>query len=109
MRDSKYIVFKREEYFDALDRPVANSLHLRAKLNEIEIEDAVVIRLQDIFSSTALQSYFDAVSNTLEVLDDINARQDITIIRELETLRDWAFNITQEAREYKGKKIPDPQ
>lgn len=102
MNDSKYVVFKRDKYWEEVDKS------LDQNFTEIELEDAIVIRMQDRFSAIALQSYFDAVSNALEIIVDLGFTGSKEL-RDLEALRDWAFNITQEAREYKDKKIPDPQ
>jgi hypothetical protein len=50
----KYITFKRDEFF--------------AEGTALEIEDAVVIRRQDIFAPPALDAYANAITCVVEVL-----------------------------------------
>lgn len=53
MGDNKYIVFKREEFM--------------AEGTAAEVEDAVVIRRQDIFAPPALDAYANAIAVVIEM------------------------------------------
>lgn len=105
MDDSKYVVFKRDEFDQELGRIIGHDLR-EVKFHELQL-DAIVLRMQDRFSAPAMQAYFDAVSNALEVLEDFGIISVPAVLKDLEVLRDWAFNTTQDARNYKYKKIPD--
>lgn len=99
MNESKYIVFKRDEF----DQSFGIGRVPAAK----EVEDVAAFRLQDRFSAPAIQAYFDAVSNVLEVLEEFGMPDDNLTIEDLTILRDWAFEMAQRARTYKDKKIPE--
>lgn len=54
--DQKYIVFKREDFENTSEVLLA------------EIEDAVVIRLQDIFAAPALYTYYNSIQVAMTLL-----------------------------------------
>ena len=106
MDDSKYVVFKKDEFYKELGSLVGYDLNRGQRFTDLQL-DAIVLRMQDRFSAPAMQAYFDAVSNALEVLEDFGIISVPAVLKDLEVLRDWAFNTTQDARNYKYKKIPD--
>lgn len=84
MKDSKYLVFKRKKFIER---------HGTAKVSEA-LTDAVVIRTRDRFAAPALQAYYDAISNTIEVLEELG----IAVPPDLDEVRDYFFHAASAAR-----------
>jgi hypothetical protein len=95
MNSQKYIVFNMDD-FNEFDEG-----------HPEEIPDAVTFRLKDRFAAPAIQAYFDAICNVIEVLEEFGMPDDNTMIEDLTVTRDWAFEMVTRAREIKDKKIPD--
>jgi hypothetical protein len=92
----KYTVFKKVD------------LDLLGPKTATPIDDVICFRLQDRFCAPAIQAYLDAICNVIEVLEEFGMPDDGTTIEDLTMTRDWAFAMTERARTYKLKKIPDP-
>lgn len=86
MREDKYIVFKASD----------------VKRTD-PLEDAVVLRMKDIFAATALHSYSAAVQNTIEIMEFIGAE----VPEHLYDLRDDFHHAALTAETYKAKRLPD--
>lgn len=74
MIDSKYVVFKRNELFEMLGQflpehgdcaPVAQ--RMTEAVDEALLDDAVVIRRQDVFAPPALDAYANAIMCAVEI------------------------------------------
>jgi len=63
VNDQKYIVFKREE----LRARFGHS----QRLNELELEDAVVIRTQDVFARSGLMAYANTIYAHVTLLHEL--------------------------------------
>lgn len=64
MGDGKYVVFKREEWRQWIDEwPEVDP-----EAEPAALEDAVVIRRQDVFAPPALDAYANAIQTCVEVL-----------------------------------------
>lgn len=89
----KYVVFKRDEY---QGQPLP------------EIDDAVVIRLQDIFAAGALYTYANSIRTAVEIMSQRSPleNRDITEIEYLNELADYFMEMAAKA-ESTGNKVPD--
>lgn len=88
--DSKYIVFKRDEFM--------------AQGTAAEIEDAVVIRRQDMFAPPALDCYANAIQTCIEVLTNGSAPTGRTL--QLQGIADYFHD--QAAKAWtEQRKLPD--
>lgn len=87
---SRYIVFRRDDW------------EAKRQGAYDELDDAVVLRQRDRFSSPALQAYLDAVSNAIEILEEIGSH----IPPDLYEIRDWALGVVNEARQAE-RHLPD--
>lgn len=104
MLSQKYIVFNREEFNQAYNTIERHSFN--SDVIPQEIDDAITFRVQDRFTATAMQSYFDAASNALEILLENGHAVDYTVIEDLSEIRDWAFEMAETARAEKHVKYP---
>ncbi len=64
--DEKYVVFKRKEFDDWYD-----SLTEISDSPPSSVEDAVVIRRQDVFAPPALDAYANSIQACIEIMDDV--------------------------------------
>lgn len=62
----KYIVFKRDELFGTIGMTPL----IRAKLDELTLKDAVVIRKQDKVAAAGLAAYANTMITVSEVIED---------------------------------------
>ena len=71
IRDEKYIVFKRDDWeaFLGEDLPAVEDLSVPEP-----IEDAVVIRRQDLFAASALDAYSDSIGVSIDVAESLRSR-----------------------------------
>lgn len=107
MEDSKYIVFKREEWeaFWGEDFVGVESAEpLQLTLEGHHLDDAVVIRKQDIFAGPALHAYASSISTVIEVLELMGVAG---ALDDLEEVRDYFFEAALEADDVRTKKVPD--
>lgn len=95
MRDTKYIVFRRAD------------LPVDALLSLDPVEDAVVIRRQDVFAPPALDAYANAIQTVIEVLSAAPGfeKDDETIAR-LRSVADYFHENAVESWSTK-RKLPD--
>jgi hypothetical protein len=101
--DSKYIVFKREDWNKLSGEQFAGDLEL-----DFAIPDAVVIRKQDIFAGSALHAYASSIQTAIEIIHLIG--EDLIDGRDrqsLDELRDYFFQQALEADDFRTKKVPD--
>lgn len=96
MKEDKYVSFKRDA-FESWQKESGLAERLPGQL-----KDAVVLRLQDRFATTALQSYADTVSNTIEVLEELEQ----VVPLELYELRDTFFEFAEAARSHVSRRTP---
>jgi len=92
----KYIVYKREEFcFDG-------------QQEYCELEDAVVIRLQDVFAAGALYTYAASIRTTVEILSQRSAlgSAEVTEIERLNEIADYFMDMAAKAEATAGK-VPD--
>lgn len=108
MRDEKYIVFKREEWEKKMNALLLEvPQEIVADVRAGAIQDATVIRCQDIFAAPALSAYADAITTTLEITDlfprEANGQVRAALLKSADFFRDRA----EEARGWPSKKLPD--
>lgn len=111
--DEKYIVFKREEFFQMLGQllptddtdcaPIAERMIELAEANKLE--DAVVIRGQDKFAATAFDSYADSVMLAIDLIQDFSVFPDEGKIKYLNGLAEFFRARAATSREM-NRKLP---
>lgn len=104
--ESKYIVFKREDFFNVLGRSTNGELKPLElfKIEDInELDDAVVIRTQDVFAAPALDTYSNSISVALTVMSYTQGNPN----PELSKIADYFHERAVEAWERQDKKLPD--
>ena len=99
MKDSKYIVFKFEE-FDEWMREVVRTHGVHPNVLPQALEDAVVIRTQDHFAAPALDSYANSIRICTSIMLDRERA------KELDNIADYFHERAVESwRQY--RKMPD--
>lgn len=63
--NNKYVVFKREDWDAHRDQPGCMP-------EDLEVDDAVVIRRQDVFAPPALDAYANLITAALAVAQDVS-------------------------------------
>lgn len=111
MLDEKYIVFKRSDWESEKEITVFGVL------NGKEVEDAVVIRRQDVFAPPALEAYANTIMASVEGMASIAELADGNLdpdaykqsARMIQALRDIAdyFHQQAEASYATKRKLPD--
>jgi len=99
--DDKYIVFKKEEFdawFDWLTENITDTF-----VAPDELEDAVVIRTQDLFAGPALHAYASSIAVVIEVLRQFGHVEQAD---SLVDVSDYLFQRAEEADAIHGK-LPD--
>jgi len=115
MENDKYVVMKAEEFeqwqtksnfwWGHVTRPrLPGDVDEPPGLPEV-LDDAIVIRKQDVFASSALFAYAHNIQTALEILEGGSIGKDS--MDHLEELRDFFFEQATEAQELKGVKVPD--
>ena len=101
--EEKYVVFKSED-FDDWCRGVADS-----DLDDLIIEDAVVIRLQDMFAAPALYSYANTIRTVTELLEKSSplVPSSAAILDRLHGIADYFIGRALVADMMPTKKLPD--
>jgi len=126
MKDEKYMVFKRNEFYELMGElalpvgdvdcaPVAQNIEKRAK--EVSLQDAVVIRKQDMFAAPALHAYASSIQTVIELLESLAPDPNIKDhgipgmpvgkMARLHEIRDYFFQQALEADDVRTKKVPD--
>lgn len=105
MDDEKFVVFKRDEFERWASRAV-HQLGLDVPLIPLAVDDAVVIRRQDMFAASALDTYADSIAVAISVMgmcsdDNVNG----TVSR-LQRIADYFRAQAELARDTHGK-VPD--
>ena len=95
--DEKYVVFKRSEW-DASQRGEGVPTLL---------DDATVIRSQDVFAGPALHAYASSIETSLEILEALGWDVDSVAVKRMEDARDYFFQRALEADDVRTKKVPD--
>lgn len=101
MQDDKYVVFKKEE----LDKWLARHDDL---MMPKRVEDAVVIRCQDVFAPPALDAYGNAILCVIEAHHSVPALVDNNInrLQQLQDIADYFHRRATEAWQMQ-RKLPD--
>lgn len=97
LRDEKYVVFKRDEWEQYFRTQGASIL--------VAVEDAVVIRRQDVFAPPALDAYANSISVAVEALQGREG-VDTALIAKLLKVADYFHSQAQTAW-ITERKLPD--
>ena len=93
---SKYVVMKRTDW-EAMDLPV----EIRFDIDTHALDDAVVIRRQDVFSAPAFDAYANLIMATIEGLQamtkDINVMDEGSMAEVIGSLQQTAQYFSQQA------------
>lgn len=99
--DSKYVVFKKADW---------EALQEESPENDPEafiLEDAVVIRLQDIFAESALFAYAASIRTSCEILESTIGDVDQALVDNLNEIADYFMRCGEMASKSLHRKIPD--
>lgn len=99
--DTKYVVFKRADW-EALQQESPES-----DPEEFILEDAVVIRLQDIFAESALFAYAASIRTSCEILEATVTDPDPALLDNLNEIADYFMSQGELASKGLHRKIPD--
>jgi capsular polysaccharide biosynthesis protein len=104
-RDNKYLVYHLEDMERFVyDLPAG---WLNDDFHWIKpIQDAVVLRRQDLFASVALRAYAGAVLNALDVLDQLGMPS-VVIKKRLLEIADYFNAQADMAERDNSRKVPD--
>lgn len=111
MRDDKYIVIKRSDWAEVKEL-LPSATNVMDPLEQMAIEDAVVIRRQDVFAPPALDAYSSAIQTAIELMAavlpmDSDATEALADqVKELRGIADYFHSQAQEAW-LSSRKIPD--
>jgi hypothetical protein len=110
--DGKYVVFKREDWDQFCRGMGEGGVHVDGtegiyitELCDRVLEDAVVLREQDIHCAGALYAYAASVMATHEIMEQMGADPDSREMRDLDKIVDWASGTADRARQF-GKRVP---
>lgn len=105
--DTKFICFKRQEFYEWLANLTTRNLAAESSPGLLEesyklaLEDAVVIRRQDVFASPALATYANCIALTARLMTNDRIRQ-----AELLEIADY-FQRQSEMAGDEAYKLPD--
>lgn len=102
IHDGKYFVFKLEEFADWMETHLTPE---QSKSMPSSIGDATVIRAQDIFAAPALHAYANAITISIEVLQQESGG--FTPTDHLQAIADYFHDRAVQAEQTEFKKIPD--
>lgn len=78
MQDGKYITFKRTEFNAFMNNLLAqlpSGDEVRVTGATLEVQDAVVIRRQDVFAPPALDAYANLIEAALQIARDTDSEE----------------------------------
>lgn len=104
MLNDKYVVFKRQDAFQAPKdyEPETGDEHMLIPTH-LALEDAIVIRRQDIFAGPGLFAYANAIQTAI----DLGTQYPTLDPKPLEELRDFFWEQAMMAKDSPVKKVPD--
>lgn len=103
VQDEKYVVFKRDDW-ENFKRNTIFDYHPQATHGEPDpIEDATVLRPNDIFTPVALHAYVGAVQSAIEV-HEVAGRP---VPQALYDARDYFLDRAEEADHTGSQRFPD--
>jgi hypothetical protein len=104
VKDDKYVVFKRDEFMEAMHPQALNHASAELKTKEVldlVLPDAVVIRRQDYFAAPALNAYASCIAIAARLMQHDLVRQ-----QDLISVADY-FHQQAELAAEEGWKLPD--
>lgn len=102
--DTKYIVFKREDFLRVMQEITPGPHTIRAVADEALV-DAVVIRRQDVFAPPALDSYANSIITAIGIVEEtIGGANGLT--GRLQGVADY-FHNQAVASYHTNRKLPD--
>jgi len=124
--DGKYIVFKRQEFFELMGElglppfvgheeasakwdcaPMAQRIAERAA--QTCLHDAVVIRRQDVFAAPALEAYANAIQTVIEAMSvEGVVLEDGVSVETLREVADYFHEQASKSYDTPGRKLPTP-
>ena len=112
MHDEKYVVFKADVIYDFVQECRKEPLEeIDEAIEAWKVDDAVVIRRQDVFSPPALDSYANSILAAVEVLQNSyegGLPPDVYgTVRRLRGIADYFHNQARDAWAGTEKKVPD--
>jgi len=103
----KYVVFKREELDELLGEIAGVDVnHVTSRFAQITLDDALVIRKQDVFASQALYAYAHQILTTIEILNNPNLSLENIDTDYLQELADFFASQADDAARQGGMPTP---
>ena len=93
----KYVVYKKADFESLMDESP------EADFWGCQLEDAVVIRLQDVFAQSALFAYASSIRTAIEILEATNSE----VPEGLGEIADYFMAQGEKAGKYPHRKVPD--
>lgn len=100
MMDDKYVVFKKEDFVEG------KTWREGFKPDARPLEDATVIRGQDLFAAPALHAYANAMGVAISILKQDDRPTTEAIVERMREVADYFHQRAVEAEEI-GFKLPD--
>lgn len=97
--DDKYAIFKAPDFlrwFESLPATIRQAA-------PTIVTDAEVIRHQDRLAAPVLYTYYSAIDNTVEIMQELG----VDVPKYLYEVRDHFFSAAENAHNYPVKKLPD--
>lgn len=109
--DEKYAVFKADDWNTIVDKAAEDAgynVMVSTEWFNRMLQDAVVIRTQDIFAGPGLSAYANCIQTAIDLMREVAQPVSLTEhITRLEEIRDYFFERAQEAFDRPDKHIPD--
>jgi hypothetical protein len=109
--ENKYVVIKQSDWEQLNTDSWGISPSTVRTIEQIRINDAFVLRLQDSLATGALYAYASSVQTAIEILQTVDLNigdgdERFVIIEQLKSIRDAAFEWAERGRVTQGK-LPD--
>ena len=128
--EAKYIVFKRNEFFELMGKlalppytgqtssgrveragahwdcaPICEDI--QKAVDAVELNDAVVIRRRDVFAAPALEAYANAIQCVIEALYCTAMAGNVDGLEELRNIADYFHTQAEKSYNEANRKLPD--
>lgn len=102
--DKKYVVFKRSDWEDWVDKEMRETVF--AYMIPPPVDDAVVIRRQDVFAPPQFDGYANGITVATEAMRKDKGGYDTTLIARLQRIADY-FHEQARLSWDTDRKLPD--
>lgn len=106
--DRKYVVIKKsdlDEYLDTWEGTLGGSPALRSDLESIDLQDAEVIRGQDLTAASIFYHYASTLQSYAEILEQAEGVSNR--VKHLREVADYFFEAAHRSEQRQDRKLPD--